>query len=142
MVMTVTSEPGYNSYGAPADHKPTTTGLVTFVVGGAVTLGLWVWNRWVRGGRTGQSWGKKALGITLQKDGTGEPLGVWMAFVRDVAHDVDGLVLYLGHPVAAVGHPAADVLGQADQVGRRPLTYLARVYSARTTPSPALPNMQ
>ena len=28
---------------------------------------------------------------------TGEPLGVWMAFVRDVAHYVDGFVLYLGY---------------------------------------------
>ncbi|WP_421735830.1 RDD family protein [Cellulomonas sp.] len=96
MVMTVTSESGYDAYGASAD-QPTAAGLVTFAVGAAVTLGLWVWNRWVRGGRTGQSWGKKALGITLQKDETGEPLGVWMAFVRDVAHYVDGLVLYLGY---------------------------------------------
>ncbi|KQY46250.1 RDD family protein [Cellulomonas sp. Root137] len=96
LVMTVTSVPGYDNYGNPTS-EPTATGALTLGILAVISVGLWVWNRWVRGGRTGQSWGKKALGITLQRDVTGEPLGVWMAFVRDVAHYVDGFVLYLGY---------------------------------------------
>ncbi|WP_399552439.1 RDD family protein [uncultured Cellulomonas sp.] len=95
LVMTVTSVPGYDNQGRPID-EPTPTGLLTFAVTAVISLALWVWNRWVRGGRTGQSWGKKAVGITLQRDLTGEPLGVWMAFVREIAHYVDGF-LYLGY---------------------------------------------
>ncbi|WP_162242647.1 RDD family protein [Cellulomonas sp. Leaf395] len=76
--------------------QPNPAGALAFVLGAFVSFGLWGWNRWVRGGRTGQSWGKKALGLTMQRDGTGEPLGIWMAFVRDVAHYVDGF-FYLGY---------------------------------------------
>jgi len=77
-------------------NQPNLAGSLAFVLGAFVSFGLWGWNRWVRGGRTGQSWGKKALGLTMQRDGTGEPLGIWMAFVRDVAHYVDGF-FYLGY---------------------------------------------
>ena len=70
--------------------------MITFGVGALTTLALWGWNRWVRAGRTGQSWGKKAVGLTLERDVTGEPIGVWMAFVRDLAHYVDGF-FYLGY---------------------------------------------
>ncbi|GEL98919.1 RDD family protein [Cellulomonas terrae] len=95
LVMSTTSVPGVDAYGN-ASSQPTSTGALAFGIGALVTLVLWAWNRWVRAGRTGQSWGKKAVGLTLQRDVTGEPIGVWMAFVRDVAHYVDG-ILYLGY---------------------------------------------
>ena len=95
LVMTVTSEPGVNRYGDPVD-QPTSAGALAFGIGALATLVLWGWNRWVRGGRTGQSWGKKVVGLTMQGDATRAPIGVWMAFVRDLAHYVDGF-FYLGY---------------------------------------------
>ncbi|KQR12375.1 RDD family protein [Cellulomonas sp. Leaf334] len=95
LYMTATSETGVNRYGSPTD-QPTSAGALAFGVCAVLSLVLWGWNRWVRGGRTGQSWGKQAVGLTMQRDATGEPIGVWMAFVRDVAHYVDG-ILYLGY---------------------------------------------
>ena len=95
LVMSVVTEPGFDRYGTPTD-QPTATGAIAFGVGALASLVLWGWNRWVRGGRTGQSWGKKAVGLTMQGDATGAPIGVWMAFVRDIAHYVDGF-FYLGY---------------------------------------------
>ncbi len=66
------------------------------LVGVTASLALWGWNRWVHAGRTGQSWGKKVVGLTLQGDVTGAPIGVGMAFLRDLAHYVDG-ILYIGY---------------------------------------------
>ncbi|PRY20763.1 RDD family protein [Pseudosporangium ferrugineum] len=54
------------------------------------------YNRWFQAGRTGQSWGRKALGIRLVGEQTGQPIGAGMAFVRDLAHIVDGLICYIG----------------------------------------------
>lgn len=63
-------------------------GLLGFVVSG--------YNRWYLQGKTGQSWGKKALGIRLIGEQTGQPIGGGMAFVRDLAHIVDGIICYIG----------------------------------------------
>jgi uncharacterized RDD family membrane protein YckC len=62
-------------------------------------LGLVVqgYNRWFQQGKTGQSWGKKALGIRLVSESTGQPIGAGMAFVRDIAHFLDGLPCYIGY---------------------------------------------
>jgi uncharacterized RDD family membrane protein YckC len=47
-------------------------------------------------GRTGQSWGKKALGLSLVGEATGQPIGAGMAFVRDICHFVDSIICYIG----------------------------------------------
>jgi uncharacterized RDD family membrane protein YckC len=54
------------------------------------------YNRWYQAGRTGQSWGKRALGITLLSEQTGQPIGAGMAFLRDICHIVDGIICYIG----------------------------------------------
>jgi uncharacterized RDD family membrane protein YckC len=54
------------------------------------------YNRWYLGGKTGQSWGKKALGLHLVGEQTGQPIGPGMAFVRDLAHIVDAIICYIG----------------------------------------------
>ena len=59
-------------------------------------LGVWVYNRYYLGGK-GQSLGKKALGLTLVSESTGQPIGMGMAFVRDLAHIVDGLICDVGY---------------------------------------------
>ncbi|MFG3018233.1 RDD family protein [Streptomyces sp. NPDC048254] len=64
-------------------------------IGGLALLGLAIWQL-IMEGRTGQTVGKKALGIRLVKEATGQPIGVGMAFVRRIAHILDSLACYLG----------------------------------------------
>jgi uncharacterized RDD family membrane protein YckC len=71
-------------------------GVALMLAGYALMLGLTIWNRYIRAGRTGQSWGKKVLGIRLVRESDGQPIGAGMAFVRDLAHIVDGF-FYLGY---------------------------------------------
>jgi uncharacterized RDD family membrane protein YckC len=66
--------------------------LVFILIGIAVTG----YNRWYMAGRTGQSWGKKALHISLISESTGQPIGAGMAFVRDICHIVDSVICYVG----------------------------------------------
>ncbi|MEU6759585.1 RDD family protein [Streptomyces sp. NPDC046685] len=47
-------------------------------------------------GTTGQSTGKKVLGISLHKEADGATLGFGMAFVRKLAHMLDGIPCYIG----------------------------------------------
>lgn len=56
-----------------------------------------IYNRWFQAGKTGQSWGKMALGITLVNESNQQPIGVGKAFLRDVAHIVDGIICYIGY---------------------------------------------
>ncbi|WP_328469219.1 RDD family protein [Actinoplanes sp. NBC_00393] len=64
-----------------------------FVLLGLVAHG---YNRWFLAGRTGQSWGRKALGIRLVGINTGQPIGGGKAFLRDLAHFVDSISCYVG----------------------------------------------
>jgi uncharacterized RDD family membrane protein YckC len=70
--------------------------FVGFIVFYLAAFGVHVYNRWVRMGGTGQSWGKQVLGIKLISEKTGEPIGALMAFVRDICHFVDGVICYVG----------------------------------------------
>ncbi|MGX6602034.1 RDD family protein [Micromonosporaceae bacterium Da 78-11] len=76
------------------------TGLTTFdaLYWVFALLGLAVsgYNRWFLAGKTGQSWGKKALKIRLVGEQTGQPIGPLMAFVRDLAHIIDAIICYIG----------------------------------------------
>ncbi|MGW0363996.1 RDD family protein [Streptomyces sp. NPDC002990] len=47
-------------------------------------------------GKTGQSTGKKVVGISLRREADGSPLGFGMALVRKLAHVLDGLPCYIG----------------------------------------------
>ncbi len=49
-----------------------------------------------REGRYGQTTGKKVLRISVRRQADGTTLGFGMAFVRKLAHIVDGLPCYLG----------------------------------------------
>ncbi|MET8585416.1 RDD family protein [Streptomyces collinus] len=64
-------------------------------IGGLAIIAIAIWQL-IQEGRTGQTIGKKALGIRLVKEETGQPLGVGMAFVRRLAHFLDSLACYLG----------------------------------------------
>lgn len=50
-----------------------------------------------REGKTGQTPGKKALGISVLRELDGRPLGFGMAFVRRLCHGLDGAACYIGY---------------------------------------------
>lgn len=56
-----------------------------------VAVGLWIYNRLILAGRTGQSWGKQALGLKLLRMDNGQPIGGGLAFARDLVHIIDGI---------------------------------------------------
>ena len=61
-----------------------------------VGFGVWIYNRWIQQGRTGQSWGKRALGLKLLRMDNGQPIGGGLAFARDITHILDSLPCYVG----------------------------------------------
>lgn len=61
-----------------------------------VAIAVWGYNRWYTAGPTGQSWGKKALGLRLVSEETGQPIGIAMSFVRDICHFLDSIICYIG----------------------------------------------
>ena len=61
-----------------------------------IMLAFGIWNVLIRQGRTGYTLGKTVVGIRLVSGISGQPLGVGVCFVRQLAHIVDSLVCYLG----------------------------------------------
>jgi len=61
------------------------------------TLGLVIWNLFIRQGTTGYSVGKQVVGIKLVREATGQPIGGGLAFGRYILHILDGIPLYLGY---------------------------------------------
>jgi uncharacterized RDD family membrane protein YckC len=59
-------------------------------------MAVYGYNRWYLQGKTGQSWGKKVVGLKLVKEATGQPIGFGMAFVRDLLHIVDS-ICFIGY---------------------------------------------
>jgi uncharacterized RDD family membrane protein YckC len=55
-----------------------------------------IYNRWYLQGKTGQSWGKKALGLNLVGEASGQPIGIGMAIARDFAHILDAIPCLVG----------------------------------------------
>jgi uncharacterized RDD family membrane protein YckC len=66
------------------------------VIVGLASLGWTIYNRWYMAGTTGQSLGKKVLNLRLVSEETGQPIGMLMAFVRDVCHIIDAIICYIG----------------------------------------------
>ena len=62
-----------------------------------LAIALWGYNRWFVGGPTGQSWGRRALGIRLVSEETGQPIGPTNSFVRDLAHFLDWIPCFIGY---------------------------------------------
>jgi uncharacterized RDD family membrane protein YckC len=67
------------------------------VVGVMLGLAAFVWNTCIKGGGTGYSIGKGAMGIRLIGEQTGQPIGAAMAFVRQLAHIVDSIPCDIGY---------------------------------------------
>lgn len=86
----------------PVTGEMTTNGftplaVVLILVSGVAWLAYFVWNYCLKQGKTGYTIGKGVMGIKLVKAETGQPIGAGMAFVRQLAHILDGLPCYLGY---------------------------------------------
>ena len=79
----------------PGESPSAGASLVAFLLY-LVSLGLWIYNRSILAGRTGQSWGKQVLNLRLVRMADGQPMGGGMAFLRDLLHILDALLCYLG----------------------------------------------
>lgn len=74
--------------------------FITVILALLFWLGALAWtiyNRWITMGNTGQSLGKRMVGIKLVSESTGAPIGAGMAFVRDIAHFVDSIICFVGY---------------------------------------------
>lgn len=80
--------------------QDTQNGVVTYNslywVFSLLSLIVWGYSRWFLAGKTGQSWGRKALGLRLVGEQSGQPIGALMAFVRDLAHFIDSIICFIG----------------------------------------------
>ena len=86
----------YDEFG----YESSTTSARGWIIGLliiALALGVGIWNRCIRQGRTGYSVGKQALGIKLILERNGETLGGWRALLREVLHAADNGFWYLGY---------------------------------------------
>lgn len=70
--------------------------IIVAVVLWLASLGWNIYNRWIVGGRTGQSVGKRVTKIALISETTGHPIGAGNAFLRDIVHILDGAA-YIGY---------------------------------------------
>ena len=74
----------------------TALGGAIAVIFGLISIGLLAYNRWYLGGNTGQTWGRQVMRTRLVSLRTGHPVGMPVAFTRDVAHTVDTLSCLIG----------------------------------------------
>ncbi|MFD9358571.1 RDD family protein [Streptomyces sp. NPDC060031] len=80
---------------ANADDPATAGPGPFFIIGLIYALGMGFFQLY-KEGSTGQTIGKKVVGISLRREADGSTLGFGMAFLRKLAHIVDGLPCYLG----------------------------------------------
>ena len=74
-------------------HTTTTGGsLAVLALGWLYIIGIQIWNRWLKGGRTGQTVGRGVVGVKVVDANTGQPIGPLKAFIRDIAHIVDSII--------------------------------------------------
>ncbi|WP_299532489.1 RDD family protein [uncultured Streptomyces sp.] len=81
--------------GAALSESSPGLGSVLAIIGFLAMFGVGIWMIYQEG-KTGQTLGKKALGIRLLRESDGRPLGFGMAFVRRIAHALDSFACYLG----------------------------------------------
>ncbi|MEU3777751.1 RDD family protein [Streptomyces sp. NPDC032472] len=68
---------------------------VFFMIGVVYAIGMGFFQLY-KEGSTGQTTGKKIVGISLRREADGNVLGFGMAFVRKLAHILDGIPCYIG----------------------------------------------
>ncbi|WP_280466675.1 protein kinase domain-containing protein [Nocardia cyriacigeorgica] len=84
------------SSGAHSSGGSSGGGLVAMMLCYAGLIAYVIWNAGFRQGRSGQTWGKTVVGISVVAAQTGRPLGVGRSIGRQLAHFADALPCYLG----------------------------------------------
>ncbi|MFI5845639.1 RDD family protein [Catenuloplanes sp. NPDC051500] len=79
--------------GIATPGTPNALYFIFIALGGLLSIYNSIWLQ----GRTGQSWGKKALGIKLISENDGQPIGPLLVFVRGICHILDTLPCYVGY---------------------------------------------
>lgn len=89
--------------GLPSIEIDSSTGLatatgpgITYYLGILLMLGVSIWNRWIKGGQTGQTVGRGVIGTKLVSEATGQPIGPGLAFARDLVHFLDSAICLIG----------------------------------------------
>lgn len=85
-----------SSGGTPSMSGPGAAAMIIGFVLLLAGLGWTIYNRWIIGGRTGQSMGKRVMKTMLISEETAQPIGPLNAFLRDLLHIVDG-IFYVGY---------------------------------------------
>ncbi|MGO1974309.1 MAG: RDD family protein [Propionibacteriaceae bacterium] len=80
----------------PMTGQASGVSLAVSFIGYLLILGWNIYNRWLNGGKTGQSLGRKVMGTSMLSEETNQPVGPLMAFVRDIVHVVDSIICYIG----------------------------------------------
>ncbi|MFE6844026.1 RDD family protein [Streptomyces sp. NPDC057686] len=80
---------------ATAENSATAEPGIFFTIGVLYAIGMAVFQLY-KEGATGQTIGKKVLGISVRREADGSTLGFGMAFVRKLAHALDSLACYVG----------------------------------------------
>ncbi|GAA0611304.1 RDD family protein [Kribbella sandramycini] len=70
------------------DDGPRPWAIIAFVVGLLISMGIGLWNRVFRQGKTGQSVGKSVLKLRLVADDTGQPIGPLKCFLREILSSI------------------------------------------------------
>ena len=86
IVMAASTTTSVDEYGYPTSEPSGAgvgIGLLLIFLGVALAIGIQIWNRYFKMGRTGQSVGKKMFGLKLVDQVTGQPIGAGKAFLRD-----------------------------------------------------------
>jgi len=91
-----THEEVFDGSGSILWFTPSTTGVLAYLAAALVSWSITLWNRVFRQGRTGQSIGKRVLGIRLVAEAGLRPVGALTAFLRELAHYADA-ISYVGY---------------------------------------------
>lgn len=95
---TSTDEYGYSyTVDGTANGGLLATGGVLIGLGFLVMIAIQIWNRIFKMGRTGQSVGKKAMGLKLINEQTGQPIGALQSFLRELLGGLINQVFYLSY---------------------------------------------
>ncbi|WP_405488709.1 RDD family protein [Nocardia sp. NBC_00511] len=83
------------SYSSSCSGGLSGAGLALMLVGALIAIAGGLYLLYMEG-KNGQTPGKKALGIRLIRENTGQPIGFGLAFVRKICHVADSMACYLG----------------------------------------------
>lgn len=81
---------------AMSDDASSSAPGIVLAIGYLYALGMGIFQLY-KEGATGQTIGKKVLGISVRREADGNVLGFGMAFVRKLAHFLDSVSCYIGY---------------------------------------------